>query len=101
MKPLLAVILLLLGAWTACLKAPRTRVESRPPDEILFDRARSGVAVQNLDLAHMTFQTLMNTYPNSPNGKKAREALKGPQIANCAGVGSVPRCETLEDTTIH
>jgi hypothetical protein len=53
----------------ACLKAPRTRVESRPPDEILFDPDNSAATVENFAVAHMAFQTLINTYPNSPRQK--------------------------------
>ena len=56
------------------------------PDEMLFDRAMNAVEQKHFDVAHITLQTLINTYPDSEYADKARSALQDPRIADCTGV---------------
>jgi hypothetical protein len=58
----------LLGGLTACLNWPDAGVSSTKPDKVLFDRAMSTAERHHYDVAHMTLQTLVNTYPDSCAG---------------------------------
>jgi hypothetical protein len=66
----------LLCGFTACLKWPATQ-----PDKMLFERAISAVEDNRFDVAHITLQTLINTYPDSEYASKAAALLEDPRIA--------------------
>jgi hypothetical protein len=56
-----------------------TRV-SRQPDQELFVRAESALEENRRDVASITLQTLINTYPDSPYAAKAKQVLKNSQL---------------------
>jgi outer membrane protein assembly factor BamD (BamD/ComL family) len=64
----------LLASLTACLKWPSGEVGSQP-DRVLFERASSAMESKRYDVARMTFQTLVNTYPDSEYSAEARQKL--------------------------
>jgi hypothetical protein len=74
---------------TACLKWPADN-GSKQPDELLFERAMSAVADNRFDIAHITLQTLINTYPDSEHATKAAIVLEDPRIAECGESWSSP-----------
>ncbi|MGO9649323.1 MAG: outer membrane protein assembly factor BamD [Terriglobales bacterium] len=76
------VIVLLAGLafTTACTtnkKAtnPLADVSSKQPDKVLFDRAMDALKHNRYDLARLTLQTLINTYPDSEFIARAKLAV--------------------------
>jgi outer membrane protein assembly factor BamD len=77
-----AVVALLAGLalTTACTtnkKAtnPLADVSSKQPDKVLFDRAMDALKHSRYDLARLTLQTLINTYPDSEFIARAKLAV--------------------------
>jgi len=66
--PVVAVTLLLV-AGLACtnkkVNNPLANVNSKQPDKVLFDRAMDAMKHNHFDVARLTLQTLINTYPDS------------------------------------
>jgi len=64
---LLVLALLVLGV--ACtnkkVNNPLANVNSKQPDKVLFDRAMDAMKHNHYDVARLTLQTLINTYPDS------------------------------------
>jgi outer membrane protein assembly factor BamD len=65
-------ILLLAGSLlvtVACtnkkVQNPIANIDSKQPDKVLFDRAMDALKHNRFDVARMTLQTLINTYPDS------------------------------------
>jgi len=89
-----AVIAVLLCGLTACLKWPNAEVSSKQPDRVLFDRGMSAVTRGRFDVANLTLQTLVNTYPDSEYATKAKLVLEDPRIAECGeSWNSSPGCD--------
>src|SRR5919197_1785449 len=72
----------LLGALTfsvACtnkrVNNPLANVGSKQPDKVLFDRAMDAMKHNRFDVARMTLQTLINTYPDSEYIARAKLAV--------------------------
>jgi len=67
-------VLLLAGA--ACtnkhVKNPLAQVDSKQPDKVLFDRAMDAMKHNKYDVARMTLQALINTYPDSEYVARAK-----------------------------
>ncbi len=65
--PVLGLLLVLTLA--ACtnkrVSNPLANVNSAQPDKVLFDRAMDAMKHNRFDVARMTLQTLINTYPDS------------------------------------
>jgi outer membrane protein assembly factor BamD len=65
----LAALGLLLMVTAACTNKksvnPLANVGSKQPDKVLFDRAMDAMKHNRFDVARMTLQTLINTYPDS------------------------------------
>ncbi len=53
------------------------------PNEALFKRALAAIEKRRFDLAHLTLQTLANTYPDSEHSSKAKQLLADPVISAC------------------
>ena len=51
---------------------PLANVGSVQPDKVLFDRALDALQHRKYDVARLTFQTLINTYPDSENIARAK-----------------------------
>jgi outer membrane protein assembly factor BamD len=75
---LIGIALLLLG-FAACtnkkVSNPIAQVDSKQPDKILFDRAMDALKHNKFDVARLTLQTLINTYPDSEYVARAKLAI--------------------------
>jgi outer membrane protein assembly factor BamD len=76
----LAVLLgLLLALTVACTNKksnnPLANLGSKQPDKVLFDRAMDAMKHNRFDVARMTLQTLINTYPDSEFIARAKLAV--------------------------
>jgi len=70
--------LVLMGA--ACgknkaVKNPLAQVDSKQPDKVLFDRAMEAMKSRKYDVARLSLQTLINTYPDSEYLSRAKLAI--------------------------
>ena len=77
-----SLVLLVLGVlvlFTACtnkkVNNPLADVGSKQPDKVLFDRAMDAMKHNRFDVARMTLQTLINTYPDSEYVARAKLAV--------------------------
>jgi outer membrane protein assembly factor BamD len=74
---ILACTALLLGAF-GCGRSPYDNPianDSQQPDKILFDKAVENIERHRYELARITLQTLLNTYPDSEYIAKAKLAI--------------------------
>jgi outer membrane protein assembly factor BamD len=93
-KALVAVICFMLCE-LGC--SPVGAVAERHPDEALFERAMEAIETKDFTAAHLTLETLINTYPDSQYADKARLALRDPRIASCGHSWTVSAdCEIPE-----
>ena len=44
---------------------PLANIDSKQPDKVLYDRAMAALKKNRFDVARITLQTLINTYPDS------------------------------------
>src|SRR5271154_3965704 len=70
---------LLLALTVACTNKksvnPLANIGSKQPDKVLFDRAMDAMKHNRFDVARMTLQTLINTYPDSEFIARAKLAV--------------------------
>src|SRR5271156_2732752 len=70
---------LLLALTVACTNKksvnPLANIGSKQPDKVLFDRAMDAMKHNRFDVARMTLQTLINTYPDSEYVARAKLAV--------------------------
>ncbi len=70
---------LLVALTTACTNKksvnPLANIGSKQPDKVLFDRAMEAMKHNRFDVARMTLQTLINTYPDSEFIARAKLAV--------------------------
>ncbi len=71
---LLVLMALFLGACSRSNKTqnPLADVDSQQPDKVLFDRAAAALKRNKFDVARLTLQTLINTYPDSEYVARAK-----------------------------
>jgi len=73
------LLALLLALTAACTNKkavnPLSNVGSKQPDKVLFDRAMDAMKHNRFDVARMTLQTLINTYPDSEFVARAKLAV--------------------------
>ena len=66
---LVAVLGVFLALTVACTNKksvnPLAGVGSKQPDKVLFDKAMDAMRHNRFDVARLTLQTLINTYPDS------------------------------------
>ena len=66
---IVVLLVMLLTLTVACTNKksvnPLANVGSKQPDKVLFDRAMDAMKHNRFDVARMTLQTLINTYPDS------------------------------------
>ncbi len=76
---LIAVLGLLLALTVACTNKksvnPLANVGSKQPDKVLFDKAMEAMRHNRFDVARLTLQTLINTYPDSEYIARAKLAV--------------------------
>jgi outer membrane protein assembly factor BamD len=58
-------VALLVGCTNKKVNNPLANVGSKQPDKVLFDRAMDAMKHNRFDVARITLQTLINTYPDS------------------------------------
>jgi outer membrane protein assembly factor BamD len=77
--PLIAVLGVLLALTAACTNKksvnPLAGVGSKQPDKVLFDKAMDAMRHNRFDVARLTLQTLINTYPDSEFIARAKLAV--------------------------
>lgn len=75
----IAVLGLLLVLISACTnnksKNPLANIGSKQPDKVLFDKAMDAMRHNRFDVARLTLQTLINTYPDSEFIARAKLAV--------------------------
>jgi outer membrane protein assembly factor BamD len=78
-KLLIALLAMLLLITAACTNKksvnPLAGVGSKQPDKILFDKAMDAMRHNRFDVARLTLQTLINTYPESEFIARAKLAV--------------------------
>jgi outer membrane protein assembly factor BamD len=78
-NPIFVLLGLLLTLTVACTNKksvnPLANVGSKQPDKVLFDRAMDAMKHNRFDVARMTLQTLINTYPDSEFIARAKLAV--------------------------
>src|SRR4029077_69147 len=62
---LLGVLAFAVGCTNKKVNNPLSNVGSKQPDKVLFDRAMDAMKHNRFDVARITLQTLINTYPDS------------------------------------
>jgi outer membrane protein assembly factor BamD len=76
---LIVALALLLALLAACTnkksKNPLANVGSKQPDKVLFDKAMDAMRHNRFDVARLTLQTLINTYPDSEFIARAKLAV--------------------------
>src|SRR2546430_144798 len=92
-------IFCLLGALTfsiACtnkkVNNPLADVGSKQPDKVLFDRSMDALKHNRFDVARLTLQTLINTYPDSEFIARAKLGVADSWYAE-GGTGSLQQAE--------
>ena len=65
----------LLGCTNKKSANPLANVGSKQPDKVLFDRSMDAMKHNRFDVARMTLQTLINTYPDSEYIARAKLAV--------------------------
>ncbi len=77
--PLMVVLGTLLVITIACTNRkssnPLANVGSKQPDKVLFDKAMDAMKHNRFDVARLTLQTLINTYPDSEYIARAKLAV--------------------------
>ena len=73
------IVLLSSLAFVGCtnkkVSNPIANVDSKQPDKVLFDRAMDAMKHNRFDVARLTLQTLINTYPDSEYIARAKLAV--------------------------
>jgi outer membrane protein assembly factor BamD len=76
---LIVVVAVLLALTAACTNKksqnPLAGIGSKQPDKILFDKAMDAMRHNRFDVARLTLQTLINTYPESEYIARAKLAV--------------------------
>lgn len=93
---LIAIVATLLLITAACSNKkstnPLANVGSKQPDKVLFDRAMDAMKHNRFDVARMTLQTLINTYPDSEFIARAKLAVGDSWYAE-GGTASLAQAE--------
>jgi len=93
----------LVSTLTACSRQNHSEIRAKHPDAILFERATTAIRQKNFDVANITLQTLVATYPDSEYVERAKRMLQDPQVARCGqGFSNTPPslCDP-EHTTVR
>jgi outer membrane protein assembly factor BamD len=93
---LIAVLSALLALTAACTNKksvnPLAGVGSKQPDKVLFDKAMDAMRHNRFDVARLTLQTLINTYPDSEYIARAKLAVGDSWYAE-GGTASLAQAE--------
>jgi len=72
---LLGTMLFAAGCSNKKVKNPIANVDSKQPDKVLYDRAMDAMKHGKYDVARLSLQTLINTYPDSEYIARAKLAI--------------------------
>jgi outer membrane protein assembly factor BamD len=72
---LLGTMLFAAGCTNKKVKNPIANVDSKQPDKVLYDRAMDAMKHGKYDVARLSLQTLINTYPDSEYVARAKLAI--------------------------
>lgn len=72
---LASCLLAVVGCRNKNVKNPLAHVDSKQPDKVLFDRAMDAMQRRKYDVARLSLQTLINTYPDSEFIARAKLAI--------------------------
>jgi len=72
---LLCVLALAVGCTNKKVSNPLANVGSKQPDKVLFDRAMDAMKHNRFDVARLTLETMINTYPDSEYIARAKLAV--------------------------
>src|SRR5256714_2476700 len=72
---LVCTLALAVGCTNKKVSNPLANVGSKQPDKVLFDRAMDAMKHNRFDVARITLQTLINTYPDSEYIARAKLAV--------------------------
>src|SRR5271169_341133 len=72
---LLGLLILGVACTNKKVNNPLANVGSKQPDKVLFDRAMDAMKHNRFDVARITLQTLINTYPDSEYIARAKLAV--------------------------
>jgi len=72
---LLCVLSLAVGCTNKKVSNPLANVGSKQPDKVLFDRAMDAMKHNRFDVARLTLETMINTYPDSEYIARAKLAV--------------------------
>src|ERR1700687_2616188 len=72
---LLGMLVFAVGCTNKKVNNPLANVGSKQPDKVLFDRAMDAMKHNRYDVARITLQTLINTYPDSEYIARAKLAV--------------------------
>src|SRR6476661_9289349 len=94
---LIAVLGVVLALTAACTNKksvnPLAGVGSKQPDKVLFDKAMDAMRHNRFDVARLTLQTLINTYPDSEYIARAKLAVGDSWYAE-GGTASLQQAES-------
>ncbi len=101
--PLIMVLGALLAFTAACTNKksvnPLANVGSKQPDKVLFDKAMDAMHHNRFDVARLTLQTLINTYPDSEFIARAKLAEGDSWYAE-GGTAALAQAEQVYDDFI-
>jgi outer membrane protein assembly factor BamD len=89
---LLSVLLLTAACTNKKSTNPLANVGTKQPDKVLFDKAMDAMKHNRFDVARMTLQTLINTYPDSEYIARAKLAVGDSWYAE-GGTASLAQAE--------
>jgi outer membrane protein assembly factor BamD len=69
------------------VKNPLAQVDSKQPDKVLFDRAMDAMKKNRYDVARLSLQTLINTYPDSEYIARAKLGIADSWYAEGGSAG--------------
>ena len=94
--PMIVLLGLLLAFSAACTNKksvnPLSNIGSKQPDKVLFDKAMDAMRHNRFDVARLTLQTLINTYPDSEYVARAKLAVGDSWYAE-GGTASLAQAE--------
>jgi len=96
---LLGVLAFAVACTNKKVSNPIADVDSKQPDKVLFDRSMNAMKHNQFDVARMTLQTLINTYPDSEFLARAKLALGDSWYAE-GGAASMAQAEAEYDDFI-
>src|SRR5881394_2599304 len=82
---LLCALALAVGCTNKKVSNPLANVGSKQPDKVLFDRAMDAMKHNRFDVARLTLETMINTYPDSEYIARAKLAVADSWYAEGGG----------------